>query len=154
LNDIVFIKEVTITTTIKESNRTDDDDNNNTTSTTTNSNTSASDNKNNNATSSFVGQQQQPLLCMRNIQLNVFSIIIAYIQNYVNTQRRQGVGGVTDYFHGFTIWVFVLVLLQGGWGLLVAAIIKYADNVVTGLATGVSIISNVRITVYNKFTRK
>jgi solute carrier family 35 (UDP-sugar transporter), member A1/2/3 len=42
--------------------------------------------------------------------------------------------------HGFTTWVWILVLLQAGGGLLVAAVIKYADNVLKGLATGVSVV--------------
>eukprot|EP00978_Attheya_sp_CCMP212_P042169 scaffold252569_cov51-Attheya_sp.AAC.2 len=37
--------------------------------------------------------------------------------------------------HGFHGWVWVLVLLQAGGGMLVVAVIKYADNVLKGLAT-------------------
>merc|ERR1711935_255793 len=43
------------------------------------------------------------------------------------------------FMHGFTGWVWTVVILQAGGGLLVAAVIKYADNVLKGLATGVSV---------------
>eukprot|EP00542_Grammatophora_oceanica_P001785 CAMPEP_0194065404 /NCGR_PEP_ID=MMETSP0009_2-20130614/85449_1 /TAXON_ID=210454 /ORGANISM="Grammatophora oceanica, Strain CCMP 410" /LENGTH=386 /DNA_ID=CAMNT_0038718245 /DNA_START=151 /DNA_END=1312 /DNA_ORIENTATION=- len=45
-----------------------------------------------------------------------------------------------DFFHGFDAMAWTLVLLQAGGGLLVAAVIKYADNVLKGLATGVSVV--------------
>jgi UDP-sugar transporter A1/2/3 len=46
------------------------------------------------------------------------------------------------FMHGFSSWVWILALLQAGGGLLVAAVIKYADNVLKGLATGVSVVSS------------
>ena len=39
-----------------------------------------------------------------------------------------------------TGWVWLLVLLQASGGLLVASVMKYADNVLKGLATGVSVV--------------
>jgi len=70
---------------------------------------------------------------MRNMQLAFFSVVIALCQ-----------GGLKDtgksYLHGFDMWVWILVGLQSGGGLLVAAVIKYADNVLKGLATGVSVV--------------
>lgn len=74
---------------------------------------------------------------MRNIQLAFFSIVIA-------TFQCLGQGGDTgeskSFLHGFTFPVWCLVGLQAGGGLLVAAVIKYADNVLKGLATGVSVV--------------
>jgi UDP-sugar transporter A1/2/3 len=73
---------------------------------------------------------------MRNIQLAFFTICTAIFQGL-----WQGANADTPqpYFHGFTGWVWFLVCLQAGGGLLVAAVIKYADNVLKGLATGVSV---------------
>lgn len=71
---------------------------------------------------------------MRNMQLAFFSVVIAASQDSVK------VGTGKPYFHGFGIWVWILVALQSGGGLLVAAVIKYADNVLKGLATGVSVV--------------
>lgn len=75
---------------------------------------------------------------MRNIQLAFFTILTALIQGWWSA--TPDVDGVhKPYFHGFTKWVWILVALQAGGGLLVAAVIKYADNVLKGLATGVSV---------------
>ena len=74
-----------------------------------------------------------PSLWMRNMQLAFFSILIAVV-NIARTPEEK------PFLHGFTNWVWLLVLLLGGGGLLVAAVIKYADNVLKGLATGVAVV--------------
>jgi len=76
---------------------------------------------------------EPPSLWMRNIQLAFFSVIIALGQNMSSAETKP-------FLHGFTFWVWSVVLLQAGGGLLVAAVIKYADNVLKGLATGVSVV--------------
>jgi solute carrier family 35 (UDP-sugar transporter), member A1/2/3 len=81
-------------------------------------------------------KQAPASLWMRNIQLSFFSIIIALGQGLMKRAPDTPV----SYLHGFTTWTWVLVLLQAGGGLLVAAVIKYADNVLKGLATGVSVV--------------
>lgn len=90
--------------------------------------------KNNTSSSS---QAAQPSLWMRNFQLALFSVVIAALHglhsNAQNTSEES-----QPYFHGFSHWVWILVALQAGAGLLVAAVIKHADNVLKGLATGVS----------------
>lgn len=75
---------------------------------------------------------------MRNIQLAFFTIWTALIQGWWSA-KPDADGVHKAYFHGFTTWVWILVGLQAGGGLLVAAVIKYADNVLKGLATGVSV---------------
>lgn len=95
------------------------------------------------------GEARAPVsMWMRNIQMAFFSICIAYI-NMVRDSDR-GVTGLLDennapivkpFMHGFTGWVYVVVMLQAGGGLLVAAVIKYADNVLKGMATGVSVVT-------------
>ena len=76
-------------------------------------------------------------LWMRNIQLSFFSIVIALAQGMM---KGTSSSITQSYLHGFNGWVWILVLLQAGGGLLVAAVIKYADNVLKGLATGVSVV--------------
>ncbi|KAK1736361.1 nucleotide-sugar transporter [Skeletonema marinoi] len=95
------------------------------------------------------GEARAPVsMWMRNVQMAFFSICIAYI-NMVRDSDR-GVTGLVDenndpvikpFMHGFTGWVYVVVMLQAGGGLLVAAVIKYADNVLKGMATGVSVVT-------------
>lgn len=75
---------------------------------------------------------------MRNIQLAFFSIMIAVGQNAATPVSAAD--ATKPYLHGFTPMVWSLVALQAGGGLLVAAVIKYADNVLKGLATGVSVV--------------
>jgi UDP-sugar transporter A1/2/3 len=78
---------------------------------------------------------------MRNIQLAFFTICTAFAQGLWTSMHEETTSAqvTKDYFHGFTGLVWVLVALQAGGGLLVAAVIKYADNVLKGLATGVSV---------------
>ncbi|KAL9186532.1 hypothetical protein ACHAXT_005770 [Thalassiosira profunda] len=94
------------------------------------------------------GQARAPVsMWMRNVQMAFFSICIALINMYREYGER-GFTGETDennnpilkpFLHGFTGWAWVIVALQAGGGLLVAAVIKYADNVLKGMATGVSV---------------
>jgi UDP-galactose transporter len=76
---------------------------------------------------------------MRNIQLAFFTILTALVQGWWSAKPSEATGVNLPYFHGFNSWVWILVFLQAGGGLLVAAVIKYADNVLKGLATGVSV---------------
>ena len=94
------------------------------------------------------GQARAPVsMWMRNVQMAFFSICIALINMYREYGDRgftgeTGVGGedvTKPFMHGFTGWAWVIVALQAGGGLLVAAVIKYADNVLKGMATGVSV---------------
>jgi UDP-sugar transporter A1/2/3 len=77
-------------------------------------------------------------LWMRNIQLAFYSVVIAAIQGWLTPTDPDRIG--QSYLHGFNFWTWTLVLLQADGGLLVAAVIKYADNVLKGLATGVSVV--------------
>ena len=43
-------------------------------------------------------------------------------------------------FYGYNPAVFILIVLQSMGGLIVAACIKYADNILKGFATSISII--------------
>lgn len=88
-------------------------------------------------TSSTVGKPKIVSVWMRNIQLAFFTVVIALIQGMLSKDNPDA--SSTAYFHGFTFWPIVLCFLQAGGGLLVAAVIKYADNVLKGLATGVSV---------------
>ena len=43
-------------------------------------------------------------------------------------------------FKGYQLSVVIVVLLSSGGGLLVALVVKYADNILKGFATSVSIV--------------
>jgi solute carrier family 35 (UDP-sugar transporter), member A1/2/3 len=77
--------------------------------------------------------EPQASLWMRNIQLAFYSILLAAAQGGLKNTGRP-------YFYGFNAWTYLLIFIQAVGGLLVAAVIKYADNVLKGLATGVSVV--------------
>lgn len=67
---------------------------------------------------------QPASLWMRNMQLAFFSVVIAACQSQYNTMKGEDEFAGKPFFHGFTFWPWVLVFLQAGGGLLVAAVIK------------------------------
>ena len=68
---------------------------------------------------------------MRNMQLAFYSVVIALVQGFFFPAAPPP-GPPRSYLHGFSTWTWMLVLLQAAGGLLVAAVIKYADNVLKG----------------------
>jgi UDP-sugar transporter A1/2/3 len=90
------------------------------------------------------GSKAPVSLWMRNIQMAFFSVCIALI-NMGGNFGVSDVDAAKPFLHGFTGWVWALALLQAGGGLLVAAVIKYADNVLKGLATGVSVVTSTAV---------
>jgi UDP-sugar transporter A1/2/3 len=74
---------------------------------------------------------------VRNIQLGLISLVIglASVQYFDGAKIAQG-----GFFQGYT-WVTTFVVMQvSAGGLLVGLIMKYADNVIKGFATSLSII--------------
>lgn len=105
------------------------------------------------ATTDDISTPKIPSLWVRNLQLAFFSMIFAFLQGRYEASNRSNVSlyneemqdgsddfEVKSFFHGFTAWVWLLVVLQAFGGLLVAAVMKYADNVLKGLATGISVV--------------
>jgi len=106
-------------------------------------------------TTTTTDKPSQPSLWIRNLQLAFFSIIFVFLQGLCNKKavfkmsQMNSSGdkssmelsmGERPYFHGFTKYVWLLVVLQAGGGLLVAAVMKYADNVLKGLAMGIGMV--------------
>jgi len=84
-------------------------------------------------------------LWMRNLQLAFFSILIAAVSIVVNEAAKIEDGG---FFQGYNGVVWTVVILQGCGGLLVGAVVKYADNILKGFATSVSIVLSSVISYY------
>ncbi|CAF1476913.1 unnamed protein product [Adineta steineri] len=74
---------------------------------------------------------------MRNIQLaifgTIFGLVIVYIFDYDAVMEK-------GFFQGYSTIVWIVVFLQAIGGLIIAAVIKYADNIIKGFATSLSII--------------
>mmetsp|Transcript_8250 Transcript_8250/g.13355 ORF Transcript_8250/g.13355 Transcript_8250/m.13355 type:complete len:336 (-) Transcript_8250:45-1052(-) len=83
-------------------------------------------------------KQGRPVsLYVRNIQLALFGIIIGLFGVYTKDYTKIQQGG---FFQGYNKVVYFVVLLQAGGGLMIAVVMKYADNILKGFATSISII--------------
>lgn len=71
---------------------------------------------------------------MRNVQLSLLSLPFGAITYLV----KEGVHN--NLLTGFDGFVWYLVLLQAAGGLIVAVVVKYADNILKGFATSVAIV--------------
>ncbi|KAG0141005.1 hypothetical protein CROQUDRAFT_674341 [Cronartium quercuum f. sp. fusiforme G11] len=72
-------------------------------------------------------------LWMRNVQLSLFSIFPA-ILTFIFTSTNL------KFFNGFNIWTWSTILTQVLGGLITALVIKFADNILKGFSTSLSII--------------
>ncbi|KAG8790122.1 hypothetical protein FRC16_001019 [Serendipita sp. 398] len=77
-------------------------------------------------------------LWVRNVQLSLWSLVPALL-TVVIPLIRDGLS-VDQMFANFGIWAWCTVLTQVLGGLLTALVIKYADNILKGFATSLSII--------------
>nr|CAB3266230.1 UDP-galactose translocator [Phallusia mammillata] len=74
---------------------------------------------------------------LRNIQLGLFGAI----SGLIGVWTKDGAGvAEKGLFFGFTPLVYFIICIQAFGGLLVAVVIKYADNILKGFATSISII--------------
>ncbi|KAH3766184.1 UDP-galactose transporter [Pelomyxa schiedti] len=73
----------------------------------------------------------------RNLQLGLFSSIFAVFNIFsdLSLVREKGL------FGGFSATAFLIVLTQAVGGILVAMVMKYADNIVKGFAVSVAIVA-------------
>ncbi|KAH8409145.1 hypothetical protein KR009_009107, partial [Drosophila setifemur] len=82
---------------------------------------------------------------MRNVQLSLLSIPFGLLTCFVNDAGRIFDKG---FFHGYDLFVWYLVVLQAGGGLIVAVVVKYADNILKGFATSLAIIISCVASIY------
>ncbi|KAI3379723.1 hypothetical protein SNEBB_004377 [Seison nebaliae] len=73
----------------------------------------------------------------RNFQLSFFSIIFSFIAIFLNNRKDVEIKG---FFIGYDYLVIIIILIQSAGGLLVAATIKYADNIIKSYSVSISII--------------
>ena len=74
---------------------------------------------------------------IRNIQLSFYGIITGIIQAFVQDQKIIYTHG---FFFGYDAWVWTVILIQALGGLIVAAVVRYADNILKTFATSVAIV--------------
>ncbi|KAF9435407.1 hypothetical protein BGZ76_006335, partial [Entomortierella beljakovae] len=81
---------------------------------------------------------------VRNIQLGLTGAFFSFFAMFYDRQRILEAG----LFQGYSFMTWVVVMNQALGGLLVAVVVKYADNILKGFATSLSIIISGIISVY------
>lgn len=82
---------------------------------------------------------------IRNIQLGFFGSIFGLMGVYVYDGELVSQNG---FFQGYNRLTWAVVALQALGGLVIAAVIKYADNILKGFATSLSIILSTLISYF------
>lgn len=82
---------------------------------------------------------------MRNVQLSLCSLPIGFIGCYLNDGKKIHKNG---FFFGYDSFIIYLVLLQACGGLIVAMVVKHADNILKGFATSLAIIISCVASMY------
>lgn len=74
---------------------------------------------------------------IRNIQMGLTSVVLALLAVY---SKDRAVVAEKGFFYGYNASVVGVILLQALGGLVVAAVVKYADNILKGFGSSVSIV--------------
>ncbi|CAO3655195.1 unnamed protein product [Mucor hiemalis] len=84
-------------------------------------------------------------LWIRNIQLSLFSVILGC----VFVVGLQDGAAIIQYgfFQNYSYLTWIVILIQAGGGLIVGLVVRYADNILKGFATSISIILSSMISV-------
>jgi len=82
---------------------------------------------------------------MRNIQLGTIGAVVAGIGCYFRDYDHIAEKG---FFIGYNEYVATVIFLAAAGGLIVAVVVKYADNVLKGFATSISILLSSIISYY------
>lgn len=82
---------------------------------------------------------------VRNIQLGLFGLVFGLVGMLGYDGERVMESGM---FQGYSSITWVVVALQALGGLVIAAVIKYADNILKGFATSLSIILSTLISYF------
>ncbi|KAI0780955.1 nucleotide-sugar transporter-domain-containing protein [Trametes elegans] len=90
----------------------------------------------------MVLKNSQADLWVRNVQLSLFSLLPALVPILFSgsSPARPSPGWLQQLFANFGAWAWATVLIQVIGGLLTALVIKYADNILKGFATSLSIV--------------
>ena len=83
-------------------------------------------------------------LWIRNIQMGLPSVILAFLGVYTKDHQAVSERG---FFHGYTSLVWLVVTVQAAGGLIVAVVVRYADNVLKTFAASFSIILSCVVSV-------
>ncbi|KAK8758282.1 hypothetical protein V5799_004084 [Amblyomma americanum] len=82
---------------------------------------------------------------MRNVQLSTFAVPFGLLTTLINDYSEVREKG---FFYGYGMLIWIVILLQALGGLLVAVVVKYADNILKGFATSLAIVLSCVVSVY------
>lgn len=82
---------------------------------------------------------------MRNVQLSFLSLPFGLFTCYTKDLKAIRTNG---FFHGYNLFIVYLVVLQASGGLMVAMVVKYADNILKGFATSLAIVISCVVSMY------
>ncbi|VDM35028.1 unnamed protein product [Hydatigera taeniaeformis] len=85
----------------------------------------------------LVLKSTQKTIVMRNIQLSICGIFASLAQAYLQDREVISIHG---FLFGYDGYVWTVILVQSLGGLLVAAVVRYADNILKTFATSVAIV--------------
>ncbi|KAI0082605.1 hypothetical protein K474DRAFT_203 [Panus rudis PR-1116 ss-1] len=90
----------------------------------------------------MVLKNSQADLWVRNVQLSLFSLLPALVPILFSKSPSNSASSwfSASLFENFGVWAWATVLVQVLGGLLTALVIKYADNILKGFATSLSIV--------------
>lgn len=82
---------------------------------------------------------------IRNFQLALFGLVISVVTMLYQDSKAIAQNGL---FQGYTTLTWIIVILQAFGGLIVATVVKFADNILKGFATSISIILSTTLSFY------
>ncbi|OCH85691.1 nucleotide-sugar transporter, partial [Obba rivulosa] len=88
----------------------------------------------------MVLKNSQADLWVRNVQLSLFSLLPALVPVFLSSSPSSPSLSLSGLFAHFGPWAWATVAVQVLGGLLTALVIKYADNILKGFATSLSIV--------------
>lgn len=84
-------------------------------------------------------------LWIRNIQLAIFGFLLGIVAMLVSDWNQLLVGG---FFQGYNAVTWMVILLQTFGGLVISLAVRYADSILKGFATSISIVLSTLCSYY------
>lgn len=82
---------------------------------------------------------------VRNVQLSFFGTIFSFLITIIHDSEKISKDG---WFQGYNIWTLLTIALQALGGLVVAFVVKYADNIAKDFATSISLVLTALYSVF------
>eukprot|EP00118_Oscarella_pearsei_P005679 m.26126 g.26126 ORF g.26126 m.26126 type:complete len:379 (+) comp29136_c0_seq2:45-1181(+) len=90
-------------------------------------------------------KQTKGSVWLRNVQLGLFGIVIGLAGVVIKDGSKVAENG---FFYGYSFIVAFVIIQQAFGGILVALVVKYADNILKGFATSLAIVISCIVSVY------